>query len=276
MSGLKTPNEVAQYLEKRKARLIVLTMNVTLNIQNRTQKSRLIQKVLNDVQSEFNIKLEKLAPSVHVTDKRYTLSKLMKVASYLITKLPNVQLYLARLPKKGKKVFFSEKGKTESVKSARLLVVLYEAGKNLSSDKVKRKLAIERFFKELAQKGFVFEDVQQSVKITKNKHSISRLIELAKKIESAIAGAKCFIVAKIPRKWLALYMSDEHVTELLTKITTNVISKEFTEQEIEIAKKLLEMLQKDKSWRKAIAKRLNGLNISTLEALEKILRKIVE
>jgi len=275
VNELKNPKELTQYLEKRKARLLILTENVKLNVSNRTQKARTIQKVLNEVSEEFKIRFEKIAPSIYVTNSRYTLSKLMKVSAYLITKLSGIVLYLARSTKKGKKTFFSEKGKTESVKLARLLVVTYNAGINLARDKVRRKLAIEKIFKELKDRGIAFKDIQSSVKITEGKHSIARLIEVANELESKIMNIKCFIVSKIPKSWLLMFMNDEHVEEILTKIVTKEYEVVFTQKEIEIAKKLLELLEKDKSWRKAISKKLNDLGISTLEALEMLLRKIL-
>jgi len=275
VNGLKNTKDLLTYLEKRKARLIILTENVKLNVASRVSKHRMVQKVISDVVEEFNVEFERIAPSTYVTSKRYTLSKLMKVAVYLISKLPNVQLYLARSTKKGKKTFISERGKTESVKLGRLLVITYGAGENLAKDKVRRKLAIEKVFKELAERGIVFKDIQSSVKITESKHAISRLIEIASELESKIVGVKCFIVAKIPKSWLLMFMNDEHVSEILTKVISREYEVTFTEFEIEVAKKLLELLEKDKSWRKAVSKKLNDLKISTLEALEMLLKKIL-
>jgi len=276
MNGLKVYKKVLSYTQKRRAKLIVLTMNVTLNIQNRTQKARYIQKTLEELEKEFNVKFEKLAPSVYITNKRMLLSKLLRMCAYLVSKLPGVQLYFAKTKFKGRMKFVHEEGKSKSTAKARLMVVLYEAGKNLAENKVKRKQAIERYFKELKERGYEFVDIHQSVKVTKDTHYIRNLVRLAQEIQEKIHGAKCFIVAKVPTTWIALYAKDESVLELLTKVVKRETHVKFTTEEIEIAKKLLEMLQKDKSWRKAIAKRLNGLNISTLEALEKILRKIVE
>ena len=276
MSDMKTEKELIQYLEKRKARLLILTENVQLNVQNRTQKHRIIQRTLKEIEENFNVEIKQIAPSVHAIEQRIAISKLLKIAVQLITKLPNVKLFFYRKVTKQKPRFISEKGRNEPVKSARLLVILYNAGKNLSQNKVKRKTEIERIFKELKKKGYEFVNVQSSVKITKTKHSINKLVQLAKNLEKEIEGIQCFVVAKIPAKWISIFMGEKEIEEVVEQVVEKKINVELSEEDIKIAQALLKMLREEKSWRKAIAKRINGLGISTVEALERLLKKVTQ
>jgi len=276
MSDMSSEKELIQYLEKRKARLLILTENVQLNVQNRTQKHRIIQRTLKEVEENFNVEIKRITPSVYVIEQRIAISKLLKIAVQLITRLPNVKLFLYRKVTKQKPRFISEKGKSEPVKSARLLVIWYNAGKNLSQNKVKRKTEIEKIFRQLEKKGYEFVNIQSGVKVTKNKHSIYRLVKLARRLQKQIEGIQCFIVTKIPARWLSIFMGEKEIEEVVEQVVERKINVELSEEDIKIAQALLKMLREEKSWRKAIAKRINGLGLSTVEALERLLKKVTQ
>jgi len=171
--------------------------------------------------------------------------------------------------------FFAEKEGELVEKKARILIITHNAGRNLAEDKVKRHREIKKILRELEEQGIELEEIAPSIYVSKSRHTISRILKIYKYLVEKIEGVKVYVVAKIPLRYYLAVADYDYLEEILNQVVKKEIEIKIDENLVELAKKVLHMLQSDKSWRKAIAKRINGTNVSVIQFLEELLKQII-
>ena len=87
---------------KRMVRAMIITTNLIINHEGksesykRTVKTRMIQKMIREVEDEFNIQLIKLTDNVYITSKRHNINKIRRLAAYLRENYEGIEIYIVR------------------------------------------------------------------------------------------------------------------------------------------------------------------------------------
>ena len=174
------------------------------------------------------------------------------------------------ITKSGKVIKLSEKGEIRKTKTYRLILIIKSAKENVDK-RIKYKV-VQKLVKELKEKGIELEHIYQNVYVSKTKHNLVKLLEAQGTISKYPLDTVVYAGLKLPLKLVEFV--EMPVSEKPEE--KKVVEKEIPQDVIELAKKVLKMIEEKPSIRKAMAYRVNGTGKSLAKTVEEILRKLTE
>jgi len=305
-------NEIRKYLQTRKAYLLICFDNKKVKGGTKTSKTHFISSNLKKISSKYEIDLEKLNLNTYITKKRYAISKLIKFIAeveeniggghyFFVRSLTIKSLRSLKIDEASYETLkeFLRKGdlSQEVKKTLRKILQKYEKRKKVSRTlKLSEELNIvqkPRFrlilifprknmevkkryslLKNLKKQGFEMERIIYNVYVSKTRHSLIKLLEALNLVKKTQSDLILFAGIRLSKKVIEFFRA----LLLSQGTTTGVESKNV--QLVETARKLIEILEKDKTIKKAISysSKLKeyGIEGSLRTILLQILRKFIE
>lgn len=167
-----------------------------------------------------------------------------------------------------------EHGEIRKSKTFRLILIIkkasYENSINKNVAKVKKAQVVQKLLKELKKNGFEMNKVINCIYVSKTKHNLVKLLEAISIVKKYDINCEVFAGLRVSKKLIEVfgYASPAPVTETEKPIIDNNI--------VELAKKILKMIEEKPSIRKAMSYRVEGTGISLTKAIEEILKKVIE